>query len=354
MPSLEALLDSLGFKHWMTVTTSFVLPFVSLIGCIFCSLSLFIFNRRRFVNPLFFYYRLLCIVYIIHLLHGIPYGLVFTPRYFPQLINTYVISLYQIYYMFASSFMFQVESGLQIAILLNRMRLFSPLVDKHFSALPRTLSFVIFSFFINFHILFFFKSDSFGEYCDDYKEENVTFYYSQSSDFSLTPVGQTVMGCIDFFLNLIVTLFAGVVLNIVSYLKFKSYMMQRRQEISSETELELISVNNRLMTHREVEQYYERQRVKHQIERNMFYMALTLCSMSILSRLLFMIAYVVYFLFYSFSISVYTYFISYIIFTLEPTLAIVVFYSFNRMFRKEFKTQLLRNDNTTSNAHRRN
>ncbi len=41
MPSLEALLDSLGFKHWMTVTTSFVLPFVSLIGCIFCSPSLF-------------------------------------------------------------------------------------------------------------------------------------------------------------------------------------------------------------------------------------------------------------------------------------------------------------------------
>ena len=66
-------------------------------------------------------------------------------------------------------------------------------------------------------------------------------------------------------------------------------MMQRRQGVGSETELELTSVNNRLMTHREVEQYYERQRVKRQIERNMFYMALTLCSISVVSRLLLMI-----------------------------------------------------------------
>jgi hypothetical protein len=99
MPSLEELLDSLGFKRWIIVITSFILPFVSLIGCIFCSLSLFIFTRRRFVNPIFFYYRLLYIVYIVHLLHGIPYGLVFTPRYFPQVIKTYLSSLYQIYYL---------------------------------------------------------------------------------------------------------------------------------------------------------------------------------------------------------------------------------------------------------------
>jgi len=118
-------------------------------------------------------------------------------------------------------------------------------------------------------------------------------------------------------------------------------MMQRRQEMSSDNELEMISVNNRLMTRREVEQYYERQRVKHQIERNMFYMALTLCSISVVSRLLLMIAYIVYFLFYSFSISVYTYFICYSVLTLEPTLAIVVFYSFNRMFREKFDEKIL-------------
>jgi hypothetical protein len=184
-------------------------------------------------------------------------------------------------------------------------------------------------------------SSSFGEYYDDFKEENVTFYYSQSSDFSLTPLGQIIMGCIDFFLNLLVTLVAGVALNIVSYLKFKSYMMQQRQEISSETELEMISVNNRLMTHREVEQYYERQRVKHQIERNMFYMALTLCSISVISRLLLMTIYIFYSLFYSFSILIYTYLICFSIFTLEPTLAIVVFYSFNRMFREKFDEKIL-------------
>ena len=95
------------------------------------------------------------------------------------------------------------------------------------------------------------------------------------------------------------------------------------------------------MTHREVEQYYERQRVKRQIERNIFYMAFTLCSISVVSRLLLMITYIFYFLFSSFSNSVYTYFICYSVLTLEPTLAIVVFYSFNRMFREKFDEKIL-------------
>ena len=166
MPSLDTLLDSLGFKHWLTMIASFMLPFISLIGVIFCSLSLYIFTRRRFANPIFFYYRLLCLVYIAHLTHGIPYGLLFSPRYFPQLINTYLSSLYQIYYLFASFFMFQIESCLQIAILLTRIKLFSPFVDKHFAALPRTVSCVIFGtcFFINLHGLLILKTNSFGEY----------------------------------------------------------------------------------------------------------------------------------------------------------------------------------------------
>ena len=341
LPSLEELLDSLGFKHWITVICSFFLPFISCIGVILCSLSLFIFTRPRFINPIFSYYRLLCLVYIIHLLHGIPYGLLFSPRYFPRVINTYLSGLYKIYYACVSLFLFQVESVLQMAILLKRMKLISPFVERHFSASPRAVSHVIISacFLINFPVLFSLEIKSFGQYYDELNNgQNVTLYSFQSSDFSLTPLGQIVFGVIVFFLNLFMTLAIGVALNIVSFVKFKAYIRQRqRQEINNGNELEMTSIHNRLTTRREVEQYYERENVKHHVEKNMFYMALALCSISILSHVLLMIVYVYYFIFYSFSASIHVSVISFALLTLEPVLAIFVFYPFNKMFRDEFE-----------------
>jgi hypothetical protein len=132
------------------------------------------------------------------------------------------------------------------------------------------------------------------------------------------------------------TLAIGVALNIVSFVKFKAYIRQRqRQEINNGNELEMTSIHNRLTTRREVAQYYERENVKHHVEKNMFYMALALCSISILSHVLLMIVYVYYFIFYSFSASIHVSVFSFALLTLEPVLAIFVFYPFNKMFRDE-------------------
>ncbi len=65
MPSLDQLLDTLGFDSWKTITAIFFVPSFSLIGVFVCSLSLWIFFKKTFKDPVFFYYRLLCIVYII-------------------------------------------------------------------------------------------------------------------------------------------------------------------------------------------------------------------------------------------------------------------------------------------------
>ena len=123
IPSLDQLLDSLGFDQWKTIIASFVIPIISLIGIFLCLLSVWIFFQKRFKDPVFVYYRLLCIVYIIHLVHNIPFGLLFSPRYFPQ-INTYFTSLFLIYYSSASSYLFHFEETLQMAILLTRMKIY--------------------------------------------------------------------------------------------------------------------------------------------------------------------------------------------------------------------------------------
>ena len=95
IPSLDQLLNLLGFTEWQIITSTFVLPSLSFLGMILCALSGWIFYQKKFKDPVFFYYRLLCLVYIIHLAHNIPSGIFFAPRYFPK-ISTYFTSIYKI------------------------------------------------------------------------------------------------------------------------------------------------------------------------------------------------------------------------------------------------------------------
>jgi len=129
LPSLDQLLDSLGFSQWLMVSNSIVLPCIGFVGLIFCSVSAYIFFQRKFVDPVFFYYRLLCITYIIHLVLSIPEGIFFATMYL-----SYYSSIYTIIYAPSTIFLFHFEDLLQMGILLTRMKIFSPFVNKHFTA----------------------------------------------------------------------------------------------------------------------------------------------------------------------------------------------------------------------------
>ena len=122
-PTLDELLDSLGFSQWLTLSNSFVLPSISAIGTGLCLLSVYIFFQPKFADLVFVYYRLLCYTYIIHLIFAIPYGLFYTPRYFPQIIDTYLSSIYSIIFVLISVILFHFEDTLQMAILLTRMKI---------------------------------------------------------------------------------------------------------------------------------------------------------------------------------------------------------------------------------------
>ena len=265
-------------------------------GAFFCSLSAYIFFHRKFVEPVFFYYRLLCLVYIFHLIQTIPYGLIFSPKYFPQL-NTYYISIYMIYFSSMSAFLFHYEDVLQMAILLTRMKLFFPFVDKHFTAKPQVISFVLFlvCVCIDVPFVFSFKVASLGTYLNTASKNTIeTFYYCVSSDFSLSPFGKMFLAFTTFFLNVFLSLVVGVTLNILSFVKYHTRTRQRRRDIEC---LQVSSIHNRPTTMREQEQLNERALKESVIETNMFFMALHLSSISIVSRVFIMVAYVYYFFF---------------------------------------------------------
>ena len=177
------------------------------------------------------------------------------------------------------------------------MKHFSPFVKKHFKARPQIISLIYFliCLLIGIPLAFSLKISSFGDYF--YFDSNgvkqfSTLHYYASSDFSQTQFGQFLIGFTSFFLHLFLSLLAGIILNIFSNITYKSHVNVKQREFE---QLQMSSLNNQATTSREFEQQHQRERMERKIEKNMFYMALILCSISILSRFIFMISYVDFF-----------------------------------------------------------
>ena len=168
-------------------------------------------------------------------------------------------------------------------------------------------------------------------------KEYSTLYSNTSSEFSKQAYGRILLGLTIFSLHFLLSFLVGVTLNIFSYIKYKCYMNKRRMVV---TELQMSSINNRPTKSRELVQMEQREKLDRQIERNMFYMALALCSLSVLSCAIFMASYIYFFYFYSFSNSLILKTLVNSLSTFVPTLSIYVFYAFNKMFRDETKTIL--------------
>ena len=340
--NLDELLDKLGFTQWQTTMASFILPVVNLVGLSFCSLSAWIFFRPKFTDPIYFYYRLLCLVYILHLVHNFFYGLFFSPRYLTQ-INTYLSSLYHIYYFLAALCFFLFEELLQIGILLSRMTFFSPFLARHLKVTPKTISFIflIACFLINFPFFFSLKIIPLELYyvVDSHGVKQTSMFHSfTSGDYYVTSFRKAFIE-FYFFLNLTVTFIAGISLNIFSILKYRTYTKQRRYEFE---EHEMTSIHNRPVTCREMEQISQREKCERHIEKNMLYMAITFCSASIASRVLLMVSNIYFHFYYSIMATLSLMIIVHTIYTLVPTVAIFIFYSFNQMFREELRSMFFR------------
>jgi len=222
------------------------------------------------------------------------------------------------------------------------MKLFSPFVKKHFSKSPQLVSFSLFltCLCINLPFIFAFEVASYGDY--SYSDPNGvkqtgSFYFLISSEFSRTSFGQILLGVFTFFFDLFLSLIVGIILNISSYIVSKSHVRKRQKEIE---ELQMSSIHNRPTTSREMVQESQREKIERRIEKNMLFMALTLCSISILSRFLFMIIYVYVIIFNTFSNSILIQVINYFIFTFGRFVSTFVFYLFNKAFRDEMNKRL--------------
>jgi hypothetical protein len=241
-----------------------------------------------------------------------------------------------------SPLLFHYKDVLQMGMLLHKMKQFSPFVRDHFRASPQliSVSFFLTCFLINFPLLFGSEIASLGDYFyidSNGVKQTRTFYFFIVSDINKTILGQFIIGFTFFFLNLFLSFLVGIILNTSSYIKYKSHVNKRKREVE---QLQISSVNNRPTTNRELVQMRQRENTERKIERNMFYMALTLCFTSFLARFLFIACYLYFLIFSTFLNTFFVLVVTNFIYALGPSLSIFIFYSFNQVFRDETNRKL--------------
>jgi hypothetical protein len=185
------------------------------------------------------------------------------------------------------------------------------------------------------------KIEPLGDYFDSAQEQKVTFYYFGSSKFSSTPFDQLILGFTIFILTLLATLVVFVTLNKVAFDKYSSYLREKKFR---EVENFRVTFNNDEAVINQPIRWQaltRKEKKERKTEKNMFYMALTLCSVSVVTRCFIMFAFIYYFFFNSFFTNLILILINYTIYTLVPKMSIFIFYALNKLFRKEFNKKIM-------------
>ena len=143
---------------------------------------------------------------------------------------------------------------------------------------------------------------------------------------------KNVLPCFTLGTCILLLFCKGLVFNIYSLVSYKSYLKQRRERVAE--------VPNNNVAHSSTQTHPQRSVSKREMNenraaKNMLYMALTLSSFSIISRILLFIFSFYFYFFASFTNNLIVSLVNYSICTLIPTLAIFVFYFFNKIFRQE-------------------
>ena len=161
------------------------------------------------------------------------------------------------------------------------------------------MAFFLTCLFIDILNPFSLKVESFDTYyyLDSNGSKQISpFFYFTASEFSHTLFGQIILSIMVPFLNLFLSVLVGIVLNIVSVNLYRSYIRERRERVKGYARASLNQTNNELdiqvvvvpkskkLSRKEVDE--------NKAESNMFSMALTLCSLSILSRILIILIYI--------------------------------------------------------------
>lgn len=278
--TLNKYLDLVGNIEVIDIIYMFVTSSISLIGSIFNFFCIWIFFSKDFTQSFYIHYRILSINSFLHDFFGFFYSLCVSPRYVP---TNYQYFCVQVQYAFVPLHLFFFfHSGLiEISILMDRLKIFNKTINKYFKLEPKKISIILFfiSFLFGLSGIFIYKpiESTWYNYVNvnsTHKFERNFFYYLGRSDFAQTSVGSIYVATLSTIHN-IPLLIITIILNLTLVILMKRHARQSA-----------IRFNNNNSSQAEQK--------KQKANRRASSMAIVLCSISIISRMVSVIGIISY------------------------------------------------------------
>jgi len=282
---LDDLLFSLGTHPFSIYMYEIIMPIIAFIGCILCTLSLGIFFKKKFSISIYWYFRVTTIVNTIQLAFAIPYGICFTPKYFPSM-DSHSCAILQCFYIPFSNFTSHFVAILEIAILLERIKIMNPFVKKHFTISSKNMILITFFPCLLFNSYYalcnvpYFAGEFY--YFDSNGIERVnSFWFASTSTLAQSTIG-SILTIAFFFIKDVLTLITTIVLNAVTLFELKIYFKNRSLLIGRHNVVGPIPVESTNNSTRISEALNETQNSK---KKNHIKLMLIMCSMSMAERI---------------------------------------------------------------------
>ena len=345
--TIDDLLIALDITPVTCITYQLVLPALGTIGFILCLINRIIFSSKKFNTPTDQYYRLITSLNVFAMLFSIPYGFCFTPKFFPSM-NSYYCAVVQCVYIPYTDLIIHFVGVLEIAILLERLKILNLFVKRHFLLRPLHFSiiFFLFCFLVDAFYAFNYTPVNGGDYFYTDKNGNFkqnTFYYLDTSPIALTPVGSAFLIVIYVIKN-VFTIITTVTLSVVAHIEMNNYLKRRHvrfrfsafqiqtaQTVQSARNNNSLSLDYGNIVQIATPSQYNQER----INKNHLFMIIVLCFITIFERLL-SITCDTYFLFSVDQVAFILSALVDLVYVLGPALSFFVFYNFNSNFRKDF------------------
>ena len=332
---LYELLDSLGFLPIDIYIYEIIIPIIASFGVFLSLISAWIFFKKTFSASTYNYFRIIPLSHVIQLMFAIPYGMCFTPKYFPNM-DSYSCAIVQCAYIPYSNFTSHFNAILEIAILFERIKIMNPFVKKHFTIAPKKMILITFLASLLFNSIYAlvyvpFNGGNFNYYSKIGSLRENSFWFVSTSSLASSPIGMIVL-IVFYFIRDIITLIVTIVLNIVSMFEMKDYFKARSSIFKNSLDVQSMTIqvaNNATYT---VVSQRQRQKVA---EKNHIKLVLSMCFVSIITRST-SIACDLYYLFSSDYIATLLGAILDLVLVLGPAISFFIFYHFNRDFKKCF------------------
>ena len=347
--TLIDILDALGFIQVDVMIYQFVIPIVGCVGSVFAAISVIIFFNSKYNTPIFVYFRVLSLIYLLLLMACVTYGFCFTPQFFPSMESQWC-AYYQLVYLPFSGWVFFYATCIEMGILLERLKIFRPILKRYCSLTPRVYCLACFVGSVletGFFVLLFKPSDGDTYYYFDKRgafRQN-KFYYVTTSDFAASPRGQIV-----FFVGLVVGQFipmiVSVSLNTALLVHMKRYLHKKAKKFKLNSSIAHVvsrsdhshilshtgNSNNTVVASAGASTNEERASAS---EKNFTLMILSLCFISISLRSIIILC-DVYYLFTTNYVATLIGSITDMYVVMSMAASFLVFYNFNNIFRDEF------------------